>query len=173
MFRRGETGQRGLLLQEIRQRKLAPEHAVQEVLVGLDRPALADRGPVPQRLAGVGLAHPVRGALARRGVAVDVVGAGVDGVRRIAGPAVLEGHFRPVGGLGGGLRRLGRIRAVGIVVVTRQQRIALQLGFDEGLKLQVRQLEQLDRLLELGRDDEPLPLPDLQPLTEPGHVASA
>ncbi|MNN92277.1 hypothetical protein D3C81_2105340 [compost metagenome] len=51
-----------------------------------------------------------------------------------------------------------------------QQRVALQLALDEGLQLEVRQLQQLDRLLQLGRDDQPLTLSDLKPLTD--HVVS-
>jgi hypothetical protein len=49
--------------------------------------------------------------------------------------------------------------AAGLCVLALQQRIALQLGLDEGLQLKVGQLQQLDRLLQLGRDDQTLALP--------------
>ena len=49
--------------------------------------------------------------------------------------------------------------AVALALVALQQRIAFQLGLDEGVELQVGQLQQLDRLLQLGRDDQPLALP--------------
>ena len=47
-----------------------------------------------------------------------------------------------------------------------EQRIALQLGLDEGLELNIRQLQQLDRLLQLRRDDKALALPDLESRAE-------
>jgi hypothetical protein len=60
--------------------------------------------------------------------------------------ADLVGH-----GFGG---RLGR-RLLGLLAL--QQRVALQLGLDEGLELEVRQLQQLDRLLQLGVMTSPCP----------------
>ena len=129
------------------------------------REAAAGAGAGPVRQAGLGLVgHAVRGALARGGVAIDVVGARIDGVGGVGGATVLEAHLGAVAGLRrfgqgvGGLARLG--------VLALQQRVALQLGFHEGLELEVGQLQQLDGLLQLGRDDQPLPLPDLQPLPE-------
>ena len=54
----------------------------------------------------------------------------------------------------------------GLALVALQQGIAFQLALDEGFQLKVRQLQQLDRLLQLGRDDQPLPLPQLQTRAE-------
>ena len=68
-------------------------------------------------------------------------------------------------GLGGGLLGARSFLAVGfgIALVALEQRIALQLALDEGLELKVRQLQQLDRLLQLRGDDQPLPLTKLLP----------
>ena len=73
-----------------------------------------------------------------------------------------------VGHLFGNDRAVGLCGRLGILVslVALQQRIAFQLGVDEGLDLKIRHLQQLDRLLQLGRDDQPLALPYLQPLSE-------
>lgn len=70
-------------------------------------------------------------------------------------------------GVGGVLGRRGRLvvgTVVGLVVafVARQQRIAFEFGLDEGVELDIRHLQQLDRLLQLGGDDQPLPLPNLK-----------
>ena len=70
----------------------------------------------------------------------------------------------------GGCRGLAVAPLDGFGVLALQQGILLQLGLDEGLQLEIGQLQQLDRLLQLGRDDQPLALPDLQPLSE--HRAS-
>jgi hypothetical protein len=48
-----------------------------------------------------------------------------------------------------------------LALIALQQRVALQLGLDEGVELDVRQLQQLDRLLQLRSDDEALALPEL------------
>ena len=45
-------------------------------------------------------------------------------------------------------------------VVALQQRIALQLAIDIGVQLEARQLQQLDGLLQLRRDDKALALPN-------------
>ena len=90
-------------------------------------------GPVPvHRPVVVGLAHD------------EVVGARI--VRRI----VVFGRFR---------RR--RIRAVAIVgSATFQQRIARHFLGDVGVQLEVAELQQLDRLGQLGRQHQRLALPD-------------
>jgi hypothetical protein len=55
-------------------------------------------------------------------------------------------------------RGLGTGRSSGarrrLAVVALQQRIALKLGVDIGVQLNARQLQQLDRLLQLRRDDQ-------------------
>ena len=128
-------------------------------------PARADARPVRQaRLSGIGrIGHAVAAALARGRVAVEVVGRGVDRPQRLTPLIGVEAKF-PVCGrrLDSGIGRRFRLFAL-------QQRIPLKLGLDELLQLEVRQLQQLDRLLQLGRDDQPLPLPDLQLL--PDHRA--
>ena len=172
MFHRRKTRQRRLGLQMVTQRQFAPQHPVQQIVVGLDRSAASDRRPVTQRLAGIALTGAIGRLFARSGIAIDVLGARIDGIGGIGGPPVLEGHLGPVGGGLGTFGGLGRLAAVGIGVVAGQERISFQLPLDKGLQLQVRQLQQLDRLLELGRDDQPLPLPDFQLLTETGHCAS-
>jgi hypothetical protein len=86
-----------------------------------------------------------------------------------------------VGHLLGDDRAVGLGGRLGIVVslVALQQRIAFQLGVDEGLDLKIRHLQQLDRLLQLGRDDQPLPLPNLktcakrQPIAPEGMIPEA
>ena len=77
------------------------------------------------------------------------------------------GVFGNVVGVVAGRFRLGRFRVrLRIALVALQQRIALQLAFDIGLELEVRQLQKLDRLLQLGRDDEALALPKLESWTK-------
>ena len=49
-----------------------------------------------------------------------------------------------------------------LTLVALEQRVLLELGLHEGVELNVAQLQQLDRLLQLGSDDEPLALPELQ-----------
>ena len=126
-----------------------------------DRAALAGAGPVGQTRLGV-VGHAVGGALALGGVAIDVVLAGIQRAFAVLGAAVLETQLGPVRDHGLG-RRVGR---VGLGLLALQQGIALDLGLDEGVELLVRQLQQLDRLLHLGRDDQPLALPYLKPLTD-------
>ena len=48
-----------------------------------------------------------------------------------------------------------------IALIALKQRILFDLGLYESFELNVRQLQQLDRLLQLRRDDEALPLPKL------------
>ncbi len=63
--------------------------------------------------------------------------------------------------VGGGFdrRRLGV--GFGVPLVALQERIALDLALHIGLELEVRQLQQLDRLLQLRGDDKALALPQL------------
>ena len=126
----------------------------------------AGAGPVVQPdlgLTDADILHPVRGPLAGAGVAIDIVGAGIERAVGIRYPAVVETHLGGVMAFSGG-RRVDL--AAGLGVLALQQRIAFQLGLDEGVELEVRQLQQLDRLLELGRDDQPLALPNLKPWSE-------
>ena len=63
----------------------------------------------------------------------------------------------------------GGRRLVGVTVARRlivgigagEQRVLFQLGLDKGLKLDVRQLQQFDRLLQLRRYDQTLALSKL------------
>ena len=53
-----------------------------------------------------------------------------------------------------------------VALVTLEQWVLLKFGFDELVQFLVGELQQLDGLLELGRDDQPLTLPNLKPLTD-------
>ncbi len=65
--------------------------------------------------------------------------------------------------------RLGHIAFFGLagrslrlaLLVAFEQRILFELGLDEGLELEVRHLQKLDRLLQLRRHDQGLALPQL------------
>ena len=57
---------------------------------------------------------------------------------------------------------LDRLRRVALRLLALQQRIAFQLGLDEVLQLEVRQLQQLDRLLQLRRHHQRLRLPEVE-----------
>ena len=129
-------------------------------------PAGPGAGPVIEPdlgLADADVLHPVGGPLAGAGIAVDIVGAGIERTVGVRHPTVVETH------LGGvmAFRRGRRVDlAAGLGVLALQQRIALQLGLNEGVQLLAGQLQKLDRLLQLGRDDQSLALPDVQPLSE-------
>ena len=66
------------------------------------------------------------------------------------------------------LRRGDGFLALGLAVglVALEQGITLELGLDEDLELEIAELEQLDRLLQLRRDDQGLALPQFQTCTE-------
>jgi len=88
------------------------------------------------------------------------------GIGKVGGFVRGAGIIAPLGHLAGLLIRFAapvlrflRLRAL-------QQRIALQFGVHEGLKLDVRHLQQPDRLLHLRRHDQGLTLADLQSLTQ-------
>jgi hypothetical protein len=66
--------------------------------------------------------------------------------------------------LGGGLD--GLAFRLGLALLALQEGITLQLGVDERLELKVRQLQELDGLLQLRRDDQPLALPNLETRVE-------
>ena len=71
----------------------------------------------------------------------------------------------PIGGNVGGVFP-GFDRGLDLALLALQQRIALQLALDIGLELKIRQLQQLDRLLQLRRDDQSLALPNLETRAE-------
>ena len=156
---------RGLGLQMLPQGHLAAVGLFAALAVGQSA-ARAGAGPVVQPdlgLADADVLHPVRGALAGAGVAIDIVRTGVERAVRIRHPALVEAHL---GGVMALHDRRGVDLAAGLGVLALQQGVLLQLGLDESLQLKVRQLQQLDRLLQLGRDDQTLALPYLQPLSE-------
>jgi len=51
-------------------------------------------------------------------------------------------------------------------IMTRVSMVGNDLALDEGVKLLAGHLQQLNRLLQLGRDDQPLSLPDLKSRAE-------
>lgn len=53
-----------------------------------------------------------------------------------------------------------------VAVVAHQERVLLDLGLDIFVEFDVRQLQKLDRLLELRRDDEALPLSQIKACVE-------
>ncbi len=156
----GQVGDGQLVVQVVGQGLLAGQRAFDLLAREVHAAAAAGLGPVD---AAAGLARGpvvlfVLGAFAGRGVAVEIVTrdiqiAGVGGVGSL-GPGLLLALAATLLG-----RSVGRL-------VARQQRIALQLALDVGVQLHVRQLQQLDRLLQLRRDDEALPLPELQSCAE-------
>jgi len=79
-----------------------------------------------------------------------------------AGGGILDA----VGGGVAGDRFHGLGLGLAVALVADEQRIALQLGVYERIELNVRQLQQLDGLLQLRRDDKALALPDLESRAE-------
>ena len=60
------------------------------------------------------------------------------------------------------MSRIGRHGLnIGIAVLARQEGVPLELGLDKGVELEAGQLQKLDGLLQLGRDDQPLSLTNL------------
>ncbi|MNE12769.1 hypothetical protein D3C80_1055850 [compost metagenome] len=163
-----EAGGRGLGLQMLPQgqvTRVRPLHAL-----AVHAAATTGAGPVGQaglfaRFARVALAVCVTLA---GGVVVEILGArihGLFGLARGLGELQLAGFAG-----GGGLDGLVAGLAAGFTFVALQQGVSFQLALDEGFQLEIRQLQQLDRLLQLGRDDQPLSLSDLQPLTDHGAL---
>ena len=105
-------------------------------------------------------------------------GRGDGGGRRLAVIHVLSRRLVEIGGLGEILARQGLVGALGggrcgrglfgvgghlrRRIVTLQQRIALQLGLAILGQLDIGQLQQLDRLLQLRRHDQRLALTDFE-----------
>jgi hypothetical protein len=80
-------------------------------------------------------------------------------VRWVAGFVIGGGRLVPAAGPG---TRFGGVPiSVGGRILPLEQRILLQLAFDVVAELQVRQLKQLDRLLQLLRHLQRLALPEL------------
>ncbi|MNQ87158.1 hypothetical protein D3C85_1023700 [compost metagenome] len=168
VFGGAESRGRGLGL------KMLPQGGVARVgaLHGLAVHAAAGTGARPVGQAGL-LADFARVALAvgvafAGGVVIEILGArihGVLGVARRLGELEFAGLAR-----GGGFSGFGGAVAALVALVALQQGVLFQLGLDVGFQLKIRQLQQLDRLLQLGRDDQPLTLSDLKPLTD--HVVS-
>ncbi len=166
-FGRRKMGDQRLVHQVFGQGLFAAQRPLQAVLVAVEpAAALAGLGPVDHRaFGGVG-----RGAVLfanRRAVvvAIDIGARDIEVVIGRNGVAVAEFQLAAVfGSPWRGSIGLGFADRVDVVAL--QQRIALQLGFDDGFELKIGQLQQLDRLLQLGRDDEPLPLFEFQPLPE-------
>ena len=68
----------------------------------------------------------------------------------------------PIGGEGRFRTRIERHDLnIGIAVLARQKGVPLELGLDKGIELEAGQLQKLDGLLQLGRDDQPLSLTNL------------
>jgi hypothetical protein len=68
----------------------------------------------------------------------------------------------PIGGEGRFRARIGcHGLNIGIPVLARQEGVPLKLGLDKGIELKAGQLQKLDGLLQLGRDDQPLSLTNL------------
>ena len=74
----------------------------------------------------------------------------------------LRPALRPPGFAGfGRSRRFRRFAGLGRILVALQERVLLELGVDIGGQFDVRQLQQLDRLLQLRRHDQRLGLPEI------------
>ncbi len=139
-----------------RQGLLAAEGALVVLARHVHRAAPAGPRPVDLPAGGAGLfALVARGALARRSIPVEVVGTDVE-----IG-AVGRGRGRLGGGCGLVFGAPALVRRAVDGLVPGQQRIAFQLALDIGLQLYVGELQQLDGLLQLGRDDQALALPKL------------
>ncbi|MNQ95860.1 hypothetical protein D3C85_1114380 [compost metagenome] len=162
-----ESCGRGLGLQMLPQGQIArvgPLH-----VLAVDAAAAAGAGPVGQTglFAFARIALAIGVALAGR-VVIEILGAGIHGALGVA-RGFGELQFGVVAG-GGGFNGFGGGLAARFALVALQQGVPFQFALDEGFQLEIRQLQQLDRLLQLGRDDQPLTLSDLKPLTD--HVVS-
>ncbi len=155
MLRAGQAGDGDLFLQVFRQGQFSRMGLARIAVFAFEAAAAAGLGPVDAAArvdAANGGAGVAGGVVAGRSAVVQIV---VPHIQVRLGGAI--GHMVGVVGVGVGLDRLGVRLAVGFVAL--QQRVALQLAIHERLKLKVRQLQKLDSLLQLRRDDEALPLP--------------
>ena len=141
-----------LLQQMLAQRRVARQRLVEtgKIVAGLRRWSGAARHRAVRRIPGIGIAGVILLALAiGPGDVVPHLGLG--------GFALGAGGFRR-------LRRLARRLGLGRRFIALEQRILLDLGIDIEGKLDVRQLQQLDRLLQLRRHDQRLRLPKIETL---------
>ena len=98
-------------------------------------------------------------AFAGRGLGIEVAGGRID---IGGGGGVSDAIQRRLADFRLAFGRCGCVGlAVGVALVSLQQRIALKLALDIGIQLDAGQLQKLDRLLQLRRDDEALALPQL------------
>lgn len=131
-----------------------------DILVDIGRSAaLAADGPRP-----VGAEAILAALLGKNVVDFGVVGAGdgIGGLRTIDGGGAVVERADLDGRLGG----LGRLTAV----LALEERVAQQFGFDEGVELEMAELQQADRLHELRRERQRLRLPGFEPRRE-GHTS--
>jgi hypothetical protein len=137
-----------LIVQMLGERLLAAERGLEIVGCPLERAARAGAGPIHRAAdVGGGLGRVAGGAFAGRGLVIGGVQVGAS--------------FRIGRNFRRGLRGVGLALRLVVAFVARQQRIAFELGLDKRLELEIRQLQQLDRLLQLRRDDQSLALPKL------------
>ena len=132
--------------------------AFHALAVGLERAAAAGLGPV----------HRAAGLIALGGGHGGFVAAPACVRINILGAHVVFGHGGAVADLvGGGLAEIGRglgftLRLdLGRAFLTLQQGVPFEHAFQIGVQLDARQLQQLDRLLQLRRDDQTLALSQL------------
>ena len=162
-FSRSEPRHGRLIAEDFRQGAFLGDAAVDALAVGVERAAAVGLGPV-HRPAGVAdraardrflsrIASIASGSIAGRGVGVKIVVAGVEiGFGPAAGDFVGKSVAQ---------RRFGHWRLtvrLAVALVAGEQRIALDLGLHIGFEFEIRQLQQLDRLLQLGRYDQRLAL---------------
>ena len=160
--RRCVDRQRQLLAQPIGERRLR-RHKGLEIVFAVIAAAGADRGPF--RIGGRPFGRAWRARLGR--IRKHVVGSRIERVFHDA-----AARLRRVGVPGLAFRR-GTVRRIGGACIGRallvvggavEQRIALELRFDVGDQIQIRQLQELDRLHELRRHHQRLALADLESL---------
>ena len=144
-----------LFLEMILQRAARGDGGFQAVILAFEALAAAHRGPVGQR----------RRRHRRLAAVVFVLVRGIQILR----PGEILARQRGVKtfGLGGyGLDRFTFGHACRRAFVALEQRVLLDLRFAIFGELDVRLLQLLDRLLQLGRHDERLPLPDFETLPQ-------
>ena len=128
-----------------------PRQALGEIAVGL-KAATAGAAPVN---------GPAR-VLASGHVAGRPLPGGGLGLMADVEPGFGPRFGNPIGGEGRLRARIGRHGLnIGIAVLARQEGVPLELGLDKGVELEAGQLQKLDGLLQLGRDDQPLSLTNL------------
>ncbi len=169
-FRRGEVGDQCLVGQVFVQRLFARQRPFHGVFVAIEATAaLAGLRPVDHRtFAGIGRRGRFAFTHGRVVVTIDVRRRRIEVAIGRRGVAVAQFQFAGFVGfaVAGGRLAVGGLVRRTFAVLALQQRVAFQFGLDDGFQLKVRQLQQLDSLLQLGRDNQPLSLPEFQPLSE-------